>query len=194
MRYLFLDCETGGLNPRETSLLELSLLLVDGEKPVDDLTSMWRLLTLKTIPMGGVYRVTPDALNVNKIDISNRGNNVLNYFDAGLEIRNFLLPYITKEKFIVAGWNVQFDLGFIYEHLFDKATWDKLVGYRCLDVQSVAKFLTDVNYIQPKKNSLVGVADYLGIDTTGAHSSAADTVMTYNVFLKLKNTFKGVAI
>src|SRR5258706_13634686 len=74
--YLFFDSETGGLDPRSTSLLEIAAVIVDDDGHI--LSTFQRL----TRPDDGVYRVTPGALNVNKIVLASHDTAAVTYTDA----------------------------------------------------------------------------------------------------------------
>lgn len=185
--FLFIDTETGGLDPRQHSLLDITLLVADGVNELDR-ANKERWLHLDLQPADGIYHVTPAALRKNGINLSERNAQLYTYEAAGLVIAKFLLNH---RNLTPVGWNLPFDLGFIHTHVMDKPDWEIRTSYRNIDLQSVARLLTACGVINPKGNSLVHVADYFGLDTSGAHDSTFDVNMMYSVFLKLRAVLTG---
>jgi hypothetical protein len=82
-KYIALDCEAGGI-PARSSLLQLYLCVLDEYfNFVDGL-----LLNLK--PNDGMYHLTAEGMNVNKINFVLHDKEAMTYKQGGTELYNFL--------------------------------------------------------------------------------------------------------
>lgn len=178
--YLFLDTETGGLDPVETSLLSLSCLLTtkDGEEIV---AQSWFLK-----PYDSIYKVTPAAMAINKIDLTDQ-EDVVNYYQCYEQLAVFLRA--AKSEYIIpVGWNLPFDLNFLYEHIVARQDFQKLCNsYKMIDLASVWLYLKAIGKVDSKRDRLIDAANYFELDTDGVHDSAFDTKLTKDVFYRLKD-------
>jgi len=187
-KYLFLDCETGGLDEKKHSLLTAFFLAVD-----EDLNEVGRLY-LGVRPQDGTYKVTSGALKINKIDIVAHDEALASGADPKMLLVDFLTLHSGggRDKLIPVGHNIQFDFGFIHSELLDKTTWEKFNSYRVLDTSIVANFLKFVNKLpQKQQTSLVKLAEYYGVTQdliSGAHNAIMDVQMTVAVLKKMKET------
>lgn len=177
MTYLFLDTETGGLDPAEHSLLTAHFALVDeGSLGVLDELAL-------AIRPSEVYRVTAGALVLNKINLAAHWQSAEPAWDAAERLRGFLPTNAAFVKVVPVGWNVGFDINFVKQQLLPE--WSELVSYRTIDLQSVVRFLTDAG-LMPKVNGLAGAAEFFGLDISGHHDAAFDTRLTIEVFRKVR--------
>lgn len=181
--YLFLDTETGGLDPVEHSLLTAHFALVEPDSldVVDE-------LSLAVRPYDGIYRVSAGALAINKIDIAAHWQNALPVEEAAARLREFLgadaeYHRLNAEPLVPVGHNVSFDISFVRQQLLPD--WGTLVSYRTIDLQSVTRFLVDAG-LMPKVNGLAGAAAFFGLDISGHHDAAFDTRLTIEVFRKVR--------
>ena len=163
--YMFVDTETGGITT-DYSLLTLGVAFTNHHYEV----LSQRLFNFKLLDV----KVTPYALRLNKIDVSQVDQNTDTYHDAGEYIDALVKEFEMSGPVILAGWNVQFDAKFLSEYVGNK------LPYRMLDVQSVYRFLF------PKQNaSLQKAAEYLGISIVPDHNAMTDTLVTVGVAKKL---------
>lgn len=184
-RYLFLDTETGGLDAKNNSLLSLSLLLTDDQgQEISHLDLYMR-------PDDGVYRVSPDALRINKIDLTDQSE-VLSYKQGRVLVTSFLGSFNEGAELIPVGWNLPFDLDFIYEQFMSKQTWQKLLNsYKMIDLAAVWLYLKAMGKVNSHRNRLTDVHQTLfGKELAGAHTSSNDTEATKEVFYALKDYLK----
>lgn len=160
--YIFVDCETGGLTP-EYSLFSLGVIITDVNfNEIDRHEFLFRLSDI---------RVTPQALMVNHIDVSQCGFNTDTFHDATA----YLYPY-EKEKYIFAGWNVQFDMLFV-----DRYIPSQTRSHRMLDIQSVYRFF------YPHNNAnLIAASKSLGIALEPNHTAMRDIECTVQIARALK--------
>jgi len=177
MRYLIFDTETGGVDPKNSSLLTAHFRILD-----ENFTELNKL-SLVVMPDDGVYKVTHGALKVNGIDIEAHAEVAIPYKAAKRKLDEFL-GMNKSDKLIPIGHNVNFDINFIKEYISDD--WDKNVSYRSLDTCTLIRFLKLANKLPEEvKTSLVGVSEYLGLDTSSAHDAEADVELTLKVLKSL---------
>lgn len=165
--YLFIDTETGGINP-PASLLSFSAIATDVYFNVLD------ELTLNVKPDDNHYVVNPKALEINGIDI--RAHQAYPYFYAMGAFNNFLkgLKYHDKVKLVPAGWNVQFDIKFLRKYVCYDETWNDYIGYHCLDLQSVALF----SHVHLNLKGLNSYLKHYGIANEQKHTAREDCLHT----------------
>ena len=143
MKYLCFDTETGGLEPTKHDLLSVTFFVVNAatDKVEDKLE-----LFIKP-EAGEPYRVTAEALKVNKIDLVKHDAIAISTTEAALKVKIFLNNVFMrghKERLIPLGHNVPFDIAFSQIGLgFSKAEWQKYVHYRTLDTATIGRFLVD---------------------------------------------------
>lgn len=183
--YLFLDTETGGLDAKNTSLLSVSFLLTDADgKDCGGLHLYLR-------PDDGVYKLTPDALRLNQIDVTDQ-EGVVTYVEGHRLLESFLSAFtgkLEKAYIIPVGWNVPFDLDFIYNQLVPKQTFQKwLNSYKVIDIASVWLYLKAIGKVNSKRDRLIDAVEVLGLAHGHvAHDAGSDTLATKNVFFALKD-------
>ncbi len=173
--YLFIDTETGGLNPQKYSLLTLSCDLVKelGDAPISQFN-----VKIAHDP----YRVGAGALGVNGINLAEHHKQAATIYTVQHELQSWLKQYHIKPQPV--GWNVAFDLGFIHAQLLEKLVWDTVVDYHTIDVCSLVELLIIQGKL-PKKRRLVDVAQHFGLDISGAHDAAFDNHLCRAVLQKL---------
>lgn len=182
---LFMDVETGGIDPKTTDLLTAFFAVTDLEGEV------YNTLDVKLKPESGIYRVTPDALQVNGIDLCSHNKEATERYEAERQLTLMLDKYKTGEQFIPVGWNVGFDVSFVKEQLISQMMWNMFVSYRNLDLQAVYQFL----YLSGKYKvspSLSKVATYFGLDVSGQHDAKFDVELTIEVYKKMRKDMKYV--
>jgi len=177
MKILAFDCETGGLEPEDASLLSVYFQVLDDNlEPIDD-------LELFVKPDDGVYLINEGALRVNKIDLITHSAKAITYKEAGKQLKEFLAKHGSlREKLIPFGHNVPFDIKFVLNYLVGKAYWNKYVSYHMLDTVTAAVLFKLAKKLKSnQKLSLVPLAENFGIDSSNAHDAKADIGMTVNV-------------
>ena len=175
-KLLFVDTETGGLEPGKHSLLQASFAVWEDEKIVD---------TLSFDIEEREYVVTKKALVINRINLgSDRGG--ISPTTAKHKIINFICEHFPGEKAVLVGQNIHFDIGFLTA-LFTKKDYEMVFSHRTIDTASILRFL-----------QLAGVADFGGSSLSDAikafditvpedqrHTAFGDVMATVLVFNKL---------
>lgn len=175
--YLFLDCETGGLDP-DTSLLTLGMIVTDKQFTILD-SKEWLLK-----PDDGIYKVTGQALQVNKIDLANHDKDAVFYKQAKTEVYNFLKKwfdncgwYCNEGPLIPVGKNIYFDLLRIWDNLVSRPTWETFVSYQPLELNGVVRYLQLTGKIPSlAKTSLGDLCNHFNISVppTWLHNAVGD--------------------
>lgn len=182
-KYLAFDCETGGLDPKRHSLLEIAFVVCDENLNVIDTLN----LKLKDQKTNATFSVTPGALACNKIDIIEHNKSAITYEEGKAQLLAFLEKH-KDNKFIPLGHNVNFDFGFVYEYLMPKVEFDKFVDYHIRDTAVLGGCLKDCS-IGPdgRKYSLSHWAAFLNIpiDEEALHSALVDVLLTIEVYKKI---------
>lgn len=184
-KYIVYDVETGGLHKDQHSLLTAYFKIIDQNfNPLDS-------LSLKIKPSDGTYHVTSGALKVNKIDLVKHNNEAITTEEARPKLIAFLSKHSAsgEAKLTPVGHNVSFDEGFV-EGLLEnpkmgmsgKDTWEMYVSYRRLDTSSLAEALRLRGVIPASvSGSLGNLAQFFGIDSSGAHDAQVDVDMTVDL-------------
>src|SRR6185369_4630353 len=135
MKYLAFDVEAGGVTD-DHSLLSAYFVVID-----EDLKKVYGELDLLVKPDNGNYVITPQALEVNKINLIEHDKVAITESKAGQLLYNFLKTHAPDgtTKLTPLGHNIAFDVQFIKKHLLNKA-FNQYVSYRMLDTSSIIQF------------------------------------------------------
>lgn len=170
--YLFVDTETGGLDPVNNALLEFyggiydeSLEYVAG-------------CHLYVHPNG--KRVDDAALKINGINMQTHLKRAISSHEASQHFLSFLAEYGNPKLTIVA-WNLKFDLAFITNNLAPEGILRTYVNNRDLDLLMVARFMLPI-----EKFNLQKVAEYLQVTSIDHHTAQGDALMLLGVYRALK--------
>lgn len=176
-----LDIETGGKNPKTSDILQIGICWIKDGNITHETT-----FNVKK----DHYRVSTEALKINKINLAEERNNLYEISQIKEFIKNLKHQiYGDKIKPKVLGHNIGFDLGFIHEQVIPKDEWEELFSYRNIDTASIANFLIDSKVLPIYKSSLSTLLEYFqlgGEDAVGRHSALYDARSTFYVYQKLK--------
>lgn len=178
-RILFLDTETGGLDPERHDLLTIGLVVWEDFKIVDE-------LELKISRAS--YRAEESALKVNGLNLKQLETEG----QTETEIINSLLYFVKKnfgtdKSFVIAGHNINFDIAFLKAFLKNNfIDWAKHFGYRTIDTMTLLMFV----YLQGKtEGRRLGKLDdaiiHFGLDPEERHTALCDARVTTRLFEKL---------
>ncbi|WP_326514801.1 3'-5' exonuclease [Clostridium intestinale] len=178
MKILFIDCETGGLNPEKHSLLTIGLAVYEYGKIVAE----------KEIDIRHKeYIVTAKALKINNINLVQHDTNAKDPKIVVQEIIEFIKENFKEEKPVIGGHNVEFDIKFI-ERLFsgERDYFNRYVSHRKLDTCSIINFLMLSGKIDIESASLEAAIKYFDIETNSRHTALEDTKAAIKLYEKLK--------
>jgi DNA polymerase III alpha subunit (gram-positive type) len=179
MKFIAMDCETGGFSYKDRSLLTAYFLIFD-----ENFNAISEL-DLKIKPDGDEpYKVDAGALTVNKINLIEHDKVAVPVTEARSQLYNFLSANTDggKEKLFPVGQNVMFDMEFIFDHLLRKNSWSKFVSYHFLDTAGIALFFKvcgkmPIDY----KTRLSSLADFFNVKYDELHTAKDDTILTVKV-------------
>ena len=179
--YLFLDTETGGLDPRRHSLLSLGLVAGDADGIAESLEILLRHET---------YGVTGGGMKVNRIDIAGHHARALDPAAALNEIDGFLSRHFAADTAIIlVGHNIAFDRAFLGAFLEGQGrALEPRFSHRSIDTHSIAAALQEAGRIPAEAvlNS-TGLFAHFDIHVPEAqrHTALGDAVATFQLYWKL---------
>lgn len=180
-RYLALDCESGGVT-NEHSLLTAYFVVLD-----EDLKTIYGELDLRVKPNDGMYHITPQAMEINGINLIEHDKVADTEGKAGQRLHEFLEKHSPKGtvKLTPLGHNVVFDIEFVKAHLYKNL--NNYVSYRVLDTASTAQFLKHTGHL-PKDlaGSLGELAKYLNVTIATLHTAKDDTWLTIKILERME--------
>lgn len=180
--YIVLDTETGGIG-LDKSLLTAYFMVCDAKfQKVDE-------LYLFVKPDDGIYRVTGEAMGINKIDLVEHDRKSITYKKAGTTLYQFLEKNFgyRKERMVPVGHGMSGDLDHIFDKLMARATWESFVSYRRLDTSVALQFLKSCGlFSETVSGSLESLVTHFGIKRDGElHDAKVDAQLTKEVLVKL---------
>lgn len=182
-KILWLDLETTGLDPVKNGIIQAAFIVeIDGqvkEKRDFKMNPIGKVLDPQAMAVHGLSEADlasfPPSLSVKK------------------DIENFLAQYVEKfdkaDKFTAAGYNVDFDLGFLEELWIEAGdryfySW---VNHFPVDVFKVHPFMEWAGLATaPDRRNLETLAAHYGVPFPDAHNALADIEMTRELALKLR--------
>jgi len=148
-RILFVDTETGGLDPAQHSILSLGAVVYQDGEVLDRFYSV--------VNEGINLSVTPGALKVNGFTVDSIERDGLLPTEVLYDLGTFMKRWGLTKDVTLAGHNVNFDIGFI-KRLFDKGGWGAkytdVFSYRSIDTMAIAGFLSYAKLIKTSRVSL----------------------------------------
>lgn len=180
--YLVLDVETGGLDPKQHSLIEFSYAVIINQF----------IPVRRQIYMNHGRVVTDKALEINGIE-RKAIKEFMSYEVAAHQfiedMGKVVSAYSDKEYLIPIGHNIQFDLGFIEQWLRDanehEFYWLYLDAKHAVDTLQLARMARQNEWIIAENAKLETIASYFGVHRKNAHTAKADVEMTIDILERL---------
>ncbi len=182
-RLLFIDTETGGLDPNKHSLLSLAMVVWEDMKIID---------SQELLINDGKLSVTEEALSINKIDIEKHKQSAISPSQAIEKIFLFISRHFPQQrKITIAGHNVHFDIGFL-KLLFsqNKKDFSEFFSHRIIDTSSILHYLYLAGHIKHRAISSDEAFELFEIKVEGRHTALGDAMATAKLFTKLLNLTK----
>ena len=171
----------------DKSLLTAYFLICDDKfQTVDDI-----YLALK--PDDGIYRVTGEAMGINRINLVEHDRTALPYKKAKPILYQFLERNYgyRKERMVPVGHGMSGDLEHIWQALIGRETWETFVSYRRLDTSVALQFLKSCGkFSDDVSGSLESLCNYFYINNGQLHDAKVDTLNTRDVLKKLMEMTK----
>lgn len=190
-KILFIDTETGGLNPAEHSLLSIALVVWQDLKIID---------SIELFINDGVLSVTEQAIEINKIDLEEHKKNSIAPTDAIKKIKEFLQTHfenLDNSTITLAGHNINFDVNFLRFFLIkNNENFSTYFSHRFIDTSSILYYLFLSERLKCKALSLSEAFQLFGIKIENRHTALGDAIATAELFTKLilltKKRFKKI--
>lgn len=178
--YLFLDTETGGLDPRSHSLLSLGLVVGDASGVVDSTE-----IFIRHDP----YVVTGGGMKVNRIDLATHHALALTPIDALNQLDEFLNRHFPeKSRVTLVGHNIAFDQAFLSAFLLSLGRDPEgRFHHRIVDTHSIASALRDAGKLDLQRLSSDSLFERFGIlvPAEKRHTALGDSLATFELYWKL---------
>ena len=177
-RLLFIDTETGGLNPNKHSLLSLAMVVWEDMEIID---------SQELLINDGKLSVTEEALSINKINIGKHKKSAIFSSQAIEMIILFINKHFSnKRKITLAGHNVHFDVNFLkFFFSQNNENFSKFFSHRIIDTSSILYYLYLAGHLKQRAISSDDAFDLFEIKVEGRHTALGDAVATAKLFTKL---------
>ena len=181
-RILFIDTETGGLDPLRHSLLSIGLVVWENLEILDE---------KEILINDGRLIATDEALSINGIDLDDHAKHALDPASAIVELNSFVrLHYNAGELITLAGHNVCFDISFLKHFLHDNnIQFGRLFSHRSIDTSSILYYLYLSGKLKVKAISSSEAFEHFGITVEGRHTALGDARATAQLFSLLINLY-----
>ena len=183
-RLLFLDTETGGLDPHKHSLLSIGVVVWDA--------LAGELFSDEYFVSSDDYIITKTAMQLNHFDEYSHKQNALNPECIVDNIIKIKQEYFSEYPSIpLAGHNIVFDIQFV-KKMFSSCgrSYEKVFSHRSVDTYSIIKYLADCNLLPDEINSSAKAFKYFGIHVNGRHTALGDAEATMQLYSKLVSKMK----
>lgn len=176
---LFIDTETGGIDPSKHSLLSIGLVLWDAT--IDTI-----ILSKEFFIKNDHYSVTKTAQKLNHFTKQHQDNYgvdekvVIQFFSQINE------KYFNKKGISLAGHNPQFDIQFIKKmYKENNRSYEKTFSHRVIDTYSILHYLYDQGKLTLDNNSSASAFSHFRIHVDGRHTALGDAKATLELYKKL---------
>ena len=177
-KILFIDTETGGIDPAKNSLLSLALVVW---KEAEIKASMEILIN------DGILDVTAKALEINGIDLEDHKKKAVAPAVALQQFDGFLKQHFPEgEKIVLGGHNITFDVNFLNAFLTKNGySFQQRFSHRFVDTATILFYLYLTGKIKKKIVSSQDAFEYFGITVDGRHTALGDVLATAQFFSRL---------
>jgi DNA polymerase III subunit epsilon len=177
-RLLFIDTETGGLDPDKHSLLSLAMVIWEDMEIMD---------SKEILINDGILSVTKEALSINKIDIEKHKQSAVSSSQAMDEIFSFIGKHFPGQgKITLAGHNVHFDANFLRSFFSSNNNdFSEFFSHRIIDTSSILNYLYLAGHIKQRVISSDEAFDIFDIKVQGRHTAMGDAIATAKLFTRL---------
>ena len=181
-KLLFIDTETGGIDPEKHSLLSIGYVLMDNDQIVA--RGEYFLRSEK-------YCVTETAAMINHFDLYAHMRKAVPAEEIIKAFDEINTVYFGGKGIELAGHNTQFDVRFIRKMYADAGrSYEKVFSHRVVDTYSILRFLRDAGMIDMDHLSSAKAFGHFGIKVKGRHTASGDAEATLELYQKLMSLIK----
>ncbi len=181
-RLLFIDTETGGVDPIDHSLFSIGIVVWENGNMIfeDD-------IYIKDT----VYKATAQALAINNINISQIDESGLDKQDVIKRLKTIKKEYFNDTIMTAAGHNIGFDISFL-KQLYKDSKFNFLddFSHRTIDTSSILQFLFFSGKLEKNISSSDVAFQHFNIEVGQRHTALDDcraTVCLFNKLISLVN-------
>lgn len=190
MKIIYLDVETGGLNCEINPLLQLSgLIEIDG-KVKEKFDMLIKPFKNSKIDQEALIVQNKTMEYIDKFHLLEDTEAYLKFLKI---LDKYIDKYNKKDKFIVCGYNVRFDISFI-NSLFERHCNPFLFSYfhsTMIDpINLISIFQAEGKLPFLENNKLKTWCDFFEIKLKKAHDGLEDIIATRKLYFKLKKNMK----
>jgi DNA polymerase-3 subunit epsilon len=177
-RLLFIDTETGGLEPNKHSLLSLGIAVWDQHNSVIHSEQMFI--------RNNSFCTTEHALNKNKLNIEIHNISAVPQINVIKRLQQIKELYFDNTNLPLAGHNTYFDASFL-KILFqrNRRSFSKMFLHRMIDTYSIYTYLQFAKKINSNMRSSTDAFKYFNIKVDGRHTALGDVLATVELFEKM---------
>jgi hypothetical protein len=183
-RYLFLDCEMGGIGLQYSLLTAAFYVTNRFFEPIAELDLMVK-------PDDGDYILTAKGMGVNKIDIVAHDKAATTYKQSKPALYDFLSHQGREIRLVPVGHGVKGDIAHIIKNLISVGSWETFCTYHYIDTSVVLQFLRSCGKMPDDiEGSVTGLAKYFHInqkagDDAQYHNAMFDAKITAKIYQKM---------
>lgn len=184
-KVFWMDTETSGLEPERYGLLTLAGLV-----EIDNEIKEEFIFKVKPFPTDLISEEALKINNINHEEIKAFNDPLELLLDLNILWNKYIDCYDKYDKFIVAGYNVGFDVAFL-ESFFRKIGNNYLYSYlshKVIDILSLLRFLDYARILTFDSFKLSDVCNEFGMEIQ-AHDALSDIKATYEVAQKIKQGY-----
>lgn len=185
-RLLFVDTETGGLDPQKHSLLTIGVVVWD--------KNQGELFSDEYAVNSDEFVITKSALRINHFNEEKHRESAISPKEIVYKFHEIKTNYFQDVNMIsLAGHNTAFDIQFL-KHLFASCgrSFEKLFSHRVVDTYSIIKYLADCGCIPDYICSSAKAFEYFGITVDGRHTAIGDARATMQLYSKAIHFLKNI--
>lgn len=177
-KLIFIDTETGGIDPDIHSLLSIGLVVWQDFRVVD---------SLELLVKDKELLASEEALAINRINLKEHLEVGLDLNIAMERLLSFLRKHFTDgEKVTVAGHNISFDIQFLKKFFKRNGLeYSRFFSHRSIDTSAILYYLFLRGTMINKSISSDSAFDEFGIKVNKRHSALDDALATAELFNRL---------
>jgi len=184
-KLLLVDTETGGRDPTKVSLLTVYAAIVEPKSLEIIKEHHWKLK-----PDDGLFRVTGEGMEVNKIDLVKHSKEAQFYTIGSRRWNAEFFDFLwrpNEDPVRIFGHNVYYDVNSITSAI--GSDWQKNISRRQLDTAAIGAFLQNCGMLPEELGelSLEVLASHFGISHGTLHDAKADALLTLEVYRRFRS-------
>lgn len=178
-RLLFIDTETGGIDPTKHTLFSIGLVVWDSTNGILD--------SKEILIKSDEYIITKEAQRINRFERDTHELTALPPKKAIERIIDFNSNWFDLNMLVpLAGHNTQFDVSFIKTFLKENnRSYNEIFSHRIIDTYTLLRSLYYAGKITDDISSSAQAFKYFNIKVENRHSAQGDAIATAELFEKL---------